>query len=340
MTWLPINDADPTGDEGALSSGLGVDLETNVDHLLPRRLKRHSVTYNLGPTSTSGGTPPVGDSTLVGPTLPVAGSSASDPEAIGLKLSSPPTTPIVRKLGSLALSARASSIRIVVGCTTAAADVDLFAVAVIDGAVIPANPSQHLIADADGLVEFDSAVTGSSAYVRVTTATPAAATQDSKPVVLTIDLGSIPRVDYGYHGGTDSRRNCEVYLCILSRLGALDSVQSQSAVAEFEEGGRRLTTATALSQWPINPGPFHRWIKFPSNGDAGVLRAADAWLPRWRGVLQLRPTDMDNPGTADAAFIVHPPISLDSAIRTNADFEIYECGTIAIHATTQQEVGT
>jgi hypothetical protein len=340
LTWLPIQDDDIPVDEGTLSAGFGTDLEVNADHVLANRLKRHSVTYPLGPTSTSGGTPPVGDSTLVGPTLPVAGSSASDPEAIGLKLSSPPTTPIVRRLGTWPLSARATSIRVVVGCTTTTADVDLYAVAVINGQVTPAHPMHHLISDSDGLVGFDSAVTASSSYARVGTSTPAAGTQNAKPVVLTIDLGSAPRTDYGFHGPPDASRVCSVFLCILSREGALDGVQSQSSVAEFEESGRRLTTATALSNWPVNPGPLHRWLKFPSNGDDAVLRTADAWLPRWRGVVQLRPTDMDNPGTSNAVFVVHPPIELTSAIRTDADFEIYTCGTITIHSTTVQEVGT
>lgn len=326
-------------DEGTLPSGLGIDLETNVDHLLANRLKRHSVTYVPGPTSTSGGTPPVGDSTLVGPTLPVAGVSASDPEAIGLKLSSPPTVPITRRLGTWPLSGRATSIRVVVGCATEIANVDLFAVAVINGSATPANPMAHLLADGDGLVTFGPGVTGSTAYAAVGTTAPSV-TQDVKPVELVIPLGSTANRDYGFHGSGDSVRVCSVYLCILSAVGALDASQAQSSVSTFAEDGRRLVTPEPLTSWPINPGPLHRWLKFPGNADTEVAIDADSWMPKWRGVVQLRPDSLSAPATADAVFVVHPPIAEDSPLRTDPDFAIYTCGTITIHSVTVQEVGT
>ena len=236
MTWTPIKDSDLDNDEGALPSGLGVDLGTNTEHNLDNRLKRHSVSYYLGPTSTTGGTPPVGDSTLVGPTVDVAGSSTSDPEGIGLKLSSPPTMPLALPLGVWPLSARATSLRIVVGCTTAIADVDLYAYAVVEGSAVPAAPLLALTPDEDGLVTFGAAITGTDAHATVGTSTPSPGTQNAKPVALTIDLTSPSGVDFGYQGDAGGRRVCRLYLCILSTAGALDGSLSQSSAAAFQEG--------------------------------------------------------------------------------------------------------
>ena len=341
MTWTPIQDTtDTTGDESPLSAGLGVDLTVNTEHNLQNRLKRHGVSYYLGATSTAGATPPVGDSTLVGPTLPVAGSSASDLEGIGLTLSSPPTMPLAIQLGAWPLSSQTTSIRVVVGCATSIADVDLYAYATIDGGAVPMPPMRNLVPDDDGLVTFSAALKATAAHVTVGTATPSAATQNAKPVVLTIELGTPQDVDYGYQGDAGGRRVCRVYLCVLSSAGALDSDLSQSTVASFREGGRRITFASGWnSTWGLNPGPFHRWIKFTAAAADEVLATADSWLPRWRGVLQGRPLDMADPASSNTSFVVHPPIDLESAIRTDAGFEIYTVGKIQMQAITVQEVG-
>lgn len=340
MTWTPIKDSDLPVDDGALPSGLGVDLGTNTEHNLDNRLKRHSLSYYLGPTSTTGGTPPAGDSTLVGPTLDVAGSSTSDTEAIGLKLSSPPTMPLALPLGMWPLSARATSLRIVVGCTTAIANVDLFAYAVIEGVPVPMSPLLSLVPDEDGKVSFGAAITGTDAHATVGTSTPSAGTQNAKPVVLTIDLSSPAGVDFGYQGDISGRRVCRLYLCILSAEGALDGSLSQATATAFQEGGRRITFANPWnSTWGLNPGPLHRWVKFSASADDEVLDTADAWFPKWRGVLQGRPLDMDNPTTSNTSFVIHPPIDLESALRTDPVFSIYTCGTITIQGITIQEVG-
>lgn len=341
MTWTPIDDQDFPADEAPLPSGIGVDLEVNVDHNLARRLKRHSVTYNLGPTSTSGGTPPVGDSTLVGPTLDVAGSSTSDTEAIGLKLSSPPTMPIAVPLGAWPLSARATSLRLVVSCTTANANVDLYAFAVVGGAAVPVPPMLGLVEDEEGVVSFSSAITGTDAHVTVGTSTPSPGTQNGKPVALTIDLSG-GRPDFGYAGGTDSIRLCRLYLAILSSVGAQDSALGQSSVSSYQEGGRRITLPAHWNHvWGVNPGPFHRWIYFPGNADSELRSTADSWMPKWRGVLQGRPEDLDAVGSSsNSSFVIHPPIGLDSGLRTDSDFEIYRVGEITIQSVSIQEVGT
>lgn len=341
MTWTPIDDQDFPADEAPLPSGIGVDLEVNVDHNLARRLKRHSVTYNLGPTSTSGGTPPVGDSTLVGPTLDVAGSSTSDTEAIGLKLSSPPTMPIAVPLGAWPLSARATSLRLVVSCTTANANVDLYAFAVVGGAAVPVPPMLGLVEDEEGVVSFSSAITGTDAHVTVGTSTPSPGTQNGKPVALTIDLSG-GRPDFGYAGGTDAIRLCRLYLAILSSVGAQDSALGQSSVSSYQEGGRRITIPAHWDHvWGVNPGPFHRWIYFPGNADSELRSTADSWMPKWRGVLQGRPEDLDAVGSSsNSSFVIHPPIGLDSGLRTDSDFEIYRVGEITIQSVSIQEVGT
>lgn len=340
MTWTPIKDADLDENEGPLPSGLGVDLGTNTEHNLDNRLKRHSVSYYLGPTSTTGGTPPVGDSTLVGPTVDVAGSSTSDPEGIGLKLSSPPTMPLALPLGVWPLSARATSLRIVVGCTTAIADVDLYAYAVVEGSAVPAAPLLALTPDEDGLVTFGAAITGTDAHATVGTSTPSPGTQNAKPVALTIDLTSPSGVDFGYQGDAGGRRVCRLYLCILSTAGALDGSLSQSSAAAFQEGGRRITLANGWnSTWGLNPGPFHRWLKFTGAADSEVLTTADSFFPKWRGVIQGRPLDMDAPSSSNSSFVIHPPIGIESAVRTDPAFEIYTCGTITIQTITIQEVG-
>lgn len=341
MTWTPIKDADFPADKAPVASGIGVDLEVNTDHNLARRLKRFAVSYNLGPTSTTGGTPPVGDSTLVGPTVNVAGSSTSDPEGIGLKLSSPPTMPIAVPLGAWPLSSRATSLRLVVSCITANANVDLYAFAIIDGATVPYPPADGLTEDEEGVVSFSAAITGTDAHVAVGTSTPSPGNQDGKPVALTIDLpGSRP--DFGYAGSTDSQHLCRLYLAVLSSVGSQDSARGQSSVDSFEEGGRRLVSSDNWnSVWGLNPGPFHRWLKFTATSDDSIASDADSWLPRWRGVLQGRPGDIDNPGTSTTtSWVIHPPIALESAIRTDADFEIYEVGEITIQSVSIQEVGT
>jgi hypothetical protein len=341
MTWTPIKDSDFPADEAPLASGIGVDLEVNVDHNLARRLKRHSITYNLGPTSTSGGTPPAGDSTLVGPTLDVAGLSTSDTEAIGLKLSSPPTMPIAVPLGAWPLSARATSLRLVVSCTTANANVDLYAFAVVGGAAVPVPPMLGLVEDEEGVVSFSSAITDTDAHVSVGTSTPSAGTQNGKPVALTIDLSG-GRPDFGYAGGTDSIRLCRLYLAVLSSVGAQDSALGQSSVSSYHEGGRRITLPAHWNNvWGVNPGPLHRWIYFPGNADSELRSTADSWMPKWRGVLQGRPEDLDAVGSSsNSSFVVHPPIGTDSALRTDSDFEIYKVGEIVIQSVTIQEVGT
>lgn len=341
MTWTPIKDSDWPANEAPLPSGIGIDLETNVDHNLARRLKRFSVSYNLGPTSTSGGTPPAGDSTLVGPTLDVAGSSTSDTEAIGLKLSSPPTMPIAVPLGAWPLSARATSLRLVVSCETANANVDLYAFAVIDGGAVPVPPTLGLVEDEEGVVSFSAAITGTTAHVTVGTSTPSAGTQNGKPVALTIDLSG-SRPDFGYVGSTDSVHLCRLYLAVLSSVGSQDSALGQSSVNAFQEGGRRITlSANWNSTWGLNPGPFHRWIKFTGNSDSEVFADADSWLPKWRGVLQGRPGNLDNPGSSStSSFVIHPPVALESAIRTDSDFEIYQVGEIVIQSISIQEIGT
>jgi hypothetical protein len=341
MTWTPIKDTDFPADEAPVASGIGVDLEVNTDHNLARRLKRFSVSYNLGPTSSSGGTPPSGDGTLVGPTLDVAGSSASDTEAIGLKLSSPPTMPLALSLGAWPLSSRATSLRIVVSCTTENANVDLYAFAIIDGSTVPYPPADGLIEDEEGVVSFSSAITGSDAHVAVGTSTPSGGTQDGKPVVLTIDTPG-RRDDFGYAGGTDSQHLCRLYLAVLSSVGAQDSALGQSSVSSYQEGGRRITLPAHWNHvWGVNPGPFHRWIYFPGNADSELRSTADSWMPKWRGVLQGRPEDLDAVGSSsNSSFVVHPPIGTDSALRTDSDFEIYTVGEITIQSVSIQEVGT
>lgn len=341
MTWTPIKDTDWPANEAPLASGIGVDLETNVDHNLARRLKRFSVTYNLGPTSTTGGTPPAGDSTLVGPTLDVAGSPTSDTEAIGLKLSSPPTMPIAVPLGAWPLSARATSLRVVVSCTTANADVDLYAFAVVDGATIPVPPLLGLVEDEEGVVSFSSDITGNDAHATVGTSTPSAGTQNGKPVVLTVDVSGA-RPDFGYAGSTDSAHLCRLYLAVLSSVGSLDSSLSQSSVSEYREAGRRIVIPAHWNNtWGLNPGPLHRWLYFPGNADSELRATADSWLPKWRGVLQGRPEDLDAVGSsANSSFVIHPPIDTDSALRTDSDFQIYRVGEITIQSVSIQEVGT
>ena len=341
MTWTPIKDTEFPSNQAPLPSGIGVDLEVNTDHNLARRLKRFSVSYNLGRTTAVGGSPPVGDSALSGPSVDVAGSATHDPEAIGLKLSSPPTMPIAVPLGAWPLSSRATSLRLVVSCTTENANVDLYAFAVIDGAITPYPPAAGLTEDEEGVVSFSSAITGTTAHVAVGTSTPSAGTQNGKPVVLTIDTPG-GRPDYGFAGSTDSQHLCRLYLAILSSVGSQDSALGQSSVDSFEEGGRRLVSSDAWdATWGLNPGPFHRWIKFTGNADDAIAVDADSWLPRWRGVLQGRPGDIDNPGTsATTSWVIHPPIALESAIRTDADFEIYEVGEITIQSISIQEVGT
>jgi hypothetical protein len=341
MTWTPIKDTDWPANEAPLASGIGVDLETNVDHNLARRLKRFSVTYNLGPTSTTGGTPPAGDSTLVGPTLDVAGSPTSDTEAIGLKLSSPPTIPIAVPLGAWPLSARATSLRVVVSCTTANADVDLYAFAMVEGGILPIPPMLGLDVDEEGVVSFNSTIKALDAHATVGTSTPSAGTQNGKPVALSIDLSGARR-DYGYAFSGDSVYVCRLFLGVLSSVGSLDSSLSQSSVSEYREGGRRITLPAHWNNtWGLNPGPLHRWLYFPGNADSELRATADSWLPKWRGVLQGRPEDLDAVGSsANSSFVIHPPIDTDSALRTDSDFQIYQVGEITIQSVSIQEVGT
>jgi len=340
MTWTPIKDSDLDADGGPLPSGLGVDLGVNTEHNLDNRLKRHAVSYYLGRTTQTGGTPSAGDSVLSGPSVSVAGSTTHDPEAIGLKLSSPPTMPLAIPLGVWPLSARATSIRVVVGCTTAIANVDLYAYAVIEGSAVPVPPLLALTPDEDGLVTFGAAITGTTAHATVGTSTPSPGTQNAKPVAPTVHLASPAGVDFGYQGDAGGRRVCRPYLCVLSSAGALDASLSQSTAATFQEGGRRITLANAWdSTWGLNPGPMHRWVKFTGAADSEVLTTADSFYPKWRGVIQGRPLDMDAPTTSDTSFVIHPPIGIDSAVRTDPTFEIYTCGTITIQAITIQEIG-
>ena len=336
MTWVPINDSDLTTDGQPLASALGVRLAGNAEHVFANRLKRHSTTFYLGPTSTSGGTPPVGDSTLVGPTVDVRGSAASDAEGIGLKISSPPTTPVVMQVGQWPLSAGARYLRLVVGCATDTADVDMYAFATINGAAVPVSPSRALVVDADGVASFASSVTDTAAHVTVGTATPSAATQNAKPVVLTIDMGTVYR-DHGKHVDSDRAPVVTIYLAILSTRGALDGAMSQSSASSWGEDGRRVETPTSLSTWGQNPGPFHRWILFQSNSSA-VDDSSAGWEQRTAGVLQLRPHDLSALATTTADLVIHPPVPVGSILRLSTGFFIYTVGTVTIHSISVQEV--
>lgn len=336
MTWTPIDDDDPIGDDEFLHSALGVRLAENAEHIYANRLKRHAQTFYLGPTSSSGGTPPATDSTLVGPTVDVRGSSTSDPEGIGLRVSSPPTTPIVLDLGHWPLSAGATEIRVVVGCATEEADVDLYAYADIYGATVPISQAEALVVDADGVASFSGAVTGTTAHLTVGTSSPSGG-QDAKPVVLTIDLGGRDGYDYGRQAPADEARGCRVYLAILSTLGSLDSAMSQASIASIAEDGRRVVTDAPLSTWTQNPGPFHRWLQF-QDVSSEVESGSSGWVGRTVGVIQLRPNSTANLTSADAAMVIHPPIPTASVVRLSEDVNIYTCGIIRIDAVSVQEV--
>jgi hypothetical protein len=198
-----------------------------------------------------------------------------------------------------------------------------------------------LVEDEEGVVSFSSAITGTDAHVTVGTSTPSPGTQNGKPVALTIDLSG-GRPDFGYAGGTDAIRLCRLYLAVLSSVGAQDSALGQSSVSSYQEGGRRITLPAHWNNvWGVNPGPLHRWIYFPGNADSELRSTADSWMPKWRGVLQGRPEDLDAVGSSSSSsFVIHPPIGTDSALRTDSDFEIYKVGEIVIQSVTIQEVGT
>ena len=337
MAWLPIDDDDPITDGEFLHSALGVRLAENAEHVYANRLKRHATTFYLGPTSTTGGTPPSSDSTLLGPLVSVRGSAANDPEGIGLRVSSPPTTPLVLDLGHWPLSAGATEIRVVVGCATEEANVDLYAFADVYGGSVPVSPSSALVTDADGVASFSAQVTASAAYVSVGTSSPGS--QDSKPVALTIDLGGRDGYDYGRHEPSDEIRGCRVYLAILSTIGSADSAMSQASLASIAEDGRRIVTDAPLSTWSQNPGPFHRWIQF-QDVSTEVESGSSGWVGRTVGAIQLRPDSTAGLASADAAMVIHPPIPIGSVVRLAEDINIYMCGTIRIDAVSVQEVNS
>lgn len=337
MTWVPIDDSDLTTDGQPLASALGVRLAGNAEHVFANRLKRHGTSFYLGPTSTSGGTPPVGDSTLVGPTVDIGGVSGSDTEGIGLTVSSPPTTPVVMQVGQWPLSAATRYLRVVVGCATAVADVELYAFAMINAGGVPVSPGRALVVDDNGVASFAESVTDTTAHATVTTATPAAATQNAKPVVLTIDLGTTYR-DHGKHVESDSAPVVTIYLAVMSTIGALDGAMSQTTVSEWGEDGRRLETAAAMSTWSQNPGPFHRWLRFRTTSTP-VATPSSGWVNRTVGVIQLRPNDPTNIAATTADMVIHPPIELNNITRlASSNVEIYTCGTIQIQSVTVQEV--
>lgn len=340
MARVPIDEQDVDDDERSLPSGIGIDLENNIASLQPSRLKRHGESYYLGPSSSGGATPPVGDSTLLGPVGEIQGTAGqNDPEGIGLKLSSPPTVPLVLYLGEWPLSAWAEKLRIVIGCATELADVDLFACATLAGGMVPTNPNLHLIEDDDGLVSWDSVITGDTAYKRVGTSSPSG-TQDVKPVVLEIDLGAATRRDFGNHGDGDAVLSCRVYLCILSRQGAQASDVGQSSLGTIRESGRRIDSTTAITSWASNPGPLHRWIKLTVD-ETALRDSARAWSPLWRGVLQLRPVDVgSNPTNSNGSFVIHPPLGAGSPHIESDSFDMYDAGTIIIHSWTIQETAS
>jgi len=336
MARVTINDDDPCADGYALPAGLGVDLETNIGELQDNRLKRHSVTYYLGPTSSTASDPPTGDDTLLGPNVYVQGSLSNDPQGRGLQLSSPPTGPIAVFLGEWPLSAHATRLRVVVGCETEEADVDLYACAVLGGGVVPHPPGLHLVVDDEGLAEFDATITASDAHVTVSTAEPSGS-QACKPVVLEVDLGTASHIDHGFAGAGDGVRTCRVYLCILSLQGS--AAPQPSVPTSINEGGRRLTYVATFASLGINPGPYHRWVYFEGDGSEVSSDEGSAWFPMWRGVVQVRPDDLDNPATATStSIVIHPPLGRDSAARTDAEFTIYTCGVVTIHAATVQEL--
>ena len=337
MTWTPIDDSDLTTDGQPLASALGVRLAGNAEHVLSNRLKRHGTSFYLGPTSTSGGTPPVGDSTLVGPTVDIRGVSGSDPEGIGLTVSSPPTTPVVMQVGQWPMSAATRYLRVVVGCTTATADVDLYAFAMLNGGGVPVSTARALVVDDDGVASFSSDVTATTAHVTVGTSTPSAGTQNCKPVVLTIDMGTTYR-DHGKHIDADSAPVVTVYLAILSTIGALDGTLPQTTVSDWGEDGRRLETAAAMSNWSQNPGPFHRWLQFRTTSTP-VSTPSSGWVNRTVGVVQLRPNDPTNLAATTADMVVHPPVELNSIVRlAGSNVEIYTGGVITIHSVSVQEL--
>jgi hypothetical protein len=338
MTWVPLDDDDSIGDDEFLHSALGVRLAENAEHVYSNRLKRHAQTFYLGPTSSGGGTPPAGDSTVVGPTVEVRGSSTSDAEAISLRLSSPPTTPLVLDLGHWPLSSNAATLRVVVGCATEGANVDLYAFAHVHGGAVPFSEREALTVDSDGVVSFSDAVTGSDAHVSVGTSSPSGS-QDVKPVALSIDLGGRDAYDYGAQNPSDERRGCRVFLAILSSIGSLDSALSQASIASIEEDGRRIVTDAPLSTWNQNPGPFHRWIRF-QDVSTEVESGSSGWVGRTVGALQLRPDSTSSLASADAAIVIHPPIPADSVVRLAADVNIYMCGVIRIDAVSIQEVSS
>jgi len=338
MTWTPIDDDDSIGDDEFLHAALGVRLAENAEHVYSNRLKRRAQSFYLGPTSSGGGTPPAGDSTLVGPTVDVRGSSTSDMEGAGLRLSSPPTTPLVLDLGHWPLSAGATQLRVVVGCATETANVDLYAYAALYGSQAPVAERDALTVDADGVASFSADVTSTAAHVTVGTSTPSA-TQDCKPVVLTVDLGGRDGYDYGRQRPSDEARGCRVYLAILSSIGALDSALSQASIASIAENGRRIVTDAPLSTWSQNPGPFHRWLRF-QDVSSEVESGSSGWVNRTVGALQLRPDSTTNLASADAAIVIHPPIPPESVVRLAADVNIYTCGVIRIDSVSVQEVNS
>jgi len=336
MAWIPIDDDDPITDGEFLHSALGVRLAENAEHVYANRLKRHAQTFYLGPTSATGGTPPSTDSSLLGPLVSVRGAAANDPEGIGLRVSSPPTTPLVLDLGHWPLSSGATEIRVVVGCATAEANVDLYAFADVYGGSVPVSPVEALVTDADGVASFSAQVLASTAYASVGTGSPSGG-QNSKPVALTIDLGGRDGFDYGRHEPSDEARGCRVYLAILSKIGSADSAMSQASIASIAEDGRRIVTDAHLSTWSQNPGPFHRWIQF-QDVSTEVADGSSGWVGRTVGAIQLRPDSTVGISGATAAIVIHPPIPIGSVVRLASDLNIYMCGTIRIDAVSIQEV--
>jgi len=338
MARQHINDADPAQDEFPLSAGVGVDLAGNRDHDLANRLKRFCISYYLGPSSATGELPPTDDEDIVGPTVDIQGVSSSDAEAIGLKLSSPPTRPIALHLGTWPLSSQATKLRLVVNCVTGVANVELLAVAVINGTAVPVVPLEHVVQDDEGVASFSTYASGLDAYADVGTSSPSA--QDAKPVVLEIDLGAATGVDYGRHGRDDATGECRLYLCIQSAKGETQT-DGDTSVAVFE-GGRRVNfDDVTFASLGVNPGPLHRWLKLSNPSDSGIAGDTGVSWPRWRGVVQVRPTDVTDVANSDVTYVLHPPIDRRDRYDGHAvGVDEYSCGIIRIHTISIQELSS
>jgi hypothetical protein len=228
---------------------------------------------------------------------------------------------------------------VVVSCAVTVANVDLFAVAVIGDNVVPFTPAEHLVPDDDGLVSWSPEVQASTAYKSVGTVTPSG-TQIAKPVVLTIPLVDRSGVDLGRHGQGDAATTCRIYLCVLSRQGALDANLTTADTADVFEGRRIISTRT-LAQTAINPGPYHRWMLVDQTADIDISPDSTLWFPRWFGVVQLRMEEFSAPPGDKAILVLHPPIGTHAINTISGGWTLqgYTCGILALRSITIQEVG-